>query len=88
VRGAAAVVLALVAYVALFVVGLDSTYAAVVALVAAVAALVLGIVVARRAEPRSADALLGVAGAVLAGMLFLLAALVVVLGLLGLVEFR
>ena len=87
-RGATALALALVGWISVFVVGLESTWVGVLALAASVAAVVLGIVVARRTEPRSADALLGIAGAALAGLLFLYAAIVIAASLLGWLEWR
>ena len=76
------------AWVAVFGVGLGSTWVAGCALAAIVAAVVLGIVAGLSAEPRSPDALLGLAGAALAGLLLLCAAVVVVASLLGWVEWR
>jgi hypothetical protein len=88
VRGAAALVLALVAWVGVYGVGLESTWVGVAALAATIAALAVGIFAARRAEPLSADALLGVAGAALAGLLLLVALLVVLFSVLGWAEWR
>ena len=87
-RGATAVVLAIVAWIALYVMTRGSEWAGIVALAATIGALGVGIVVARRAEPRSPDALVGIAGAVLAGLPMLMVALAVLFLLLGWSELR
>lgn len=72
----------------MYAIGFESTWVPITVLVATIAALAIGVVAARRAESRSADALLGIAGAVLAGLLLLQALLFVLVLLAGWGELR
>ncbi len=69
-------------------IGLESTAVAVSILAAMLSAIVVGVVAVRTSDPRSLDALAGVAGIVLAGVPVLIVLLFVLFGLLGWVELR
>ena len=67
---------------------LGSVWIGAAALAATLVAIGVGIAAVRGAEPRSPDALLGVGGAVLAGLLLLYAVLVVLFFAAGWAELR
>ena len=71
-----------------YVIGFESTVAALAALVATLASVVVGVVAVRRAGRRSYEYFAGIVGAGLGSIILLQAALVIVFSLLGWMEWR
>jgi hypothetical protein len=74
--------------VLVYVIGFESTIAALAALVATPASVVVGVVAVRRAARRSYEYFMGIVGAGLGSLILLQAALVIVFSLLGWTEWR